>query len=122
MSVGDDLRQARLAAGLSLDDVAAVTRIRPVVLEAMEEDDFTLCGGSAYARGQIRSVAIAVGIDPDDVIDRFDGDRREAQMRIPSAMADPDDLDRKLAIRRIIGWVAAIVAVILILVVVVSVL
>lgn len=71
-SVGRSLADARLAAGLTLDDVAAQTKIRPSILAAMESDDFSGCGGDVYARGQLRSIAHVLGIDPDDVLARFD--------------------------------------------------
>jgi cytoskeletal protein RodZ len=38
----------------------------------MEEDDFSHCGGDVYARGQLKSIAAVVGLDPDDVVDSYD--------------------------------------------------
>ena len=72
MTVGEMLVVARERAGKSLDDVAAVTKIRPSILAAMEEDDFSHCGGSVYARGQLRSIASVIGIDPDELIRAYD--------------------------------------------------
>ena len=72
MSTGQMIQQAREAAGLSLDQVAAATKIRSSILAAMEEDDFSHCGGDVYARGQLKSIAAVVGLDPDDVVDSFD--------------------------------------------------
>ncbi len=72
MSTGRMIQQAREAAGLSLDQVAAATKIRSSILAAMEEDDFSHCGGDVYARGQLKSIAAVVGLDPDDVVDSFD--------------------------------------------------
>lgn len=75
MSTGSMIQQAREAAGLSLDAVAEVTKIRASILAAMEQDDFSHCGGDVYARGQLRSIAVVVGLDPDDVTDSFDSGR-----------------------------------------------
>lgn len=72
MSAGSMIRQARETAGLSLDDVAEATKIRSSILAAMEQDDFSHCGGDVYARGQLRSVATVVGLDPDAVVAGFD--------------------------------------------------
>lgn len=72
MSTGQMIQQAREAAGLSLDQVAAATKIRSSILAAMEEDDFSHCGGDVYARGQLKSIAAVVGLDPDDVVDSYD--------------------------------------------------
>ena len=69
-----DAARAREAAGLSLEDVAAQTKIRPTILAAMESGDFTACGGDAYARGQLRSIARVVGLDPVDVVALYDAD------------------------------------------------
>ena len=74
MSVGEALVRARESAGLSLDDVAAQTKIRPTILAAMESDDFTVCGGDAYARGQLRSIAQVVGLDPLDIVAMYDAE------------------------------------------------
>lgn len=71
-SVGRSLADARSAAGLSLDDLAKQTKIRASILAAMESDDFSGCGGDVYARGQLRSIAQVVGLDPDDLLARFD--------------------------------------------------
>jgi cytoskeletal protein RodZ len=72
MSTGQMIQQAREAAGLSLDQVAAATKIRSSILAAMEEDNFSHCGGDVYARGQLKSIAAVVGLDPDDVVDSYD--------------------------------------------------
>lgn len=72
MSTGQMIQQAREAAGLSLDQVAAATKIRSSILAAMEEDDFSHCGGDVYARGQLKSIAAVVGLDPDDVVESYD--------------------------------------------------
>lgn len=74
MSVGEALTQAREAAGLSLDDVAAQTKIRASILAAMEAGDFSACGGDAYARGQLRSIAQVVGLDPMGLTAMYDAE------------------------------------------------
>jgi cytoskeletal protein RodZ len=66
------LRSAREASGMSLDDLAQTTKLRASILAAMEQDDFSHCGGVVYARGQLRSMAPVLGIDPEDLIDAFD--------------------------------------------------
>lgn len=75
MSTGTMIQQAREAAGLSLDDVASATKIRSSILAAMERGDFSHCGGDVYARGQLRSIAAVVGLDPEDVVESFDAGR-----------------------------------------------
>ena len=72
MSAGQMLRAARAARGLTLDDLAQATKLRASILAAMEEDDFSHCGGLVYARGQLRSIAPVLGLDPEDLVDAFD--------------------------------------------------
>jgi cytoskeleton protein RodZ len=74
VSVGEALIRAREAAGLSLEDVAAQTKIRTSILAAMESDDFSVCGGDAYARGQLRSIAQVIGLDPVSVVALYDAE------------------------------------------------
>src|SRR4051794_18236 len=64
--------------GLSLDDVAASTRIRATLIQAIEHDDFAPCGGAVYARGHIRSIARAVGLDPEPLLATFDPPEAQA--------------------------------------------
>lgn len=70
-SVGHALAQARVAAGLSVEDVSTTTRVRVPIVQSIEEDDFSRCGGEVYARGHIRNIARAVGIDPEPLIEQY---------------------------------------------------
>jgi len=72
MTVGLLIRSARKQSGLTVTDLAAVTRLRASIIAAMETDDFSLCGGIAYARGQLRMMAPFIGLDPDELASAFD--------------------------------------------------
>ena len=72
MSIGDTLARARQDAGLSITQVSQRTRIRETIIRGIEDDDFSPCGGDFYARGHIRSVAKAVGVDPGPLIQEYD--------------------------------------------------
>lgn len=71
-SYGAALRQARESAGLTVEQVAASTRIRSTLVRALEDDDASACGGSVYARGHVRNIATAVGADPTVLVALFD--------------------------------------------------
>ena len=71
MSIGADLLAARQAAGLSIDDVATRTRVRVTLIRYIEDDNFEPCGGDIYARGHIRNLAVAVGLDPEPLVAEF---------------------------------------------------
>jgi cytoskeletal protein RodZ len=72
VSIGDTLAQARRQAGLTITQVGQQTRIRESIIAAIEQDDFSPCGGDFYARGHIRSIASVVGIDPVALIREYD--------------------------------------------------
>ncbi|WP_370147047.1 helix-turn-helix domain-containing protein [Kitasatospora sp. GAS206B] len=71
-TIGRILAEARLAAGLTVDEVSTDTRVRVPIVHAIEEDDFSRCGGDFYARGHIRSLARAVGADGEALLARYD--------------------------------------------------
>ena len=75
MTVGETVARARVAAGLTIEQVAASTRVRGSLIEAIEHDDFRACGGDVYARGHLKSIASAVGLEPAAVAAAFDAQR-----------------------------------------------
>lgn len=70
--IGPQLRHGREAMGLSIEEVSRRTKIREHLIEAIEVDDFTGCGGDFYARGHLRSLAGVLGIDPTTLITAYD--------------------------------------------------
>jgi cytoskeletal protein RodZ len=71
--VGERIAAARISRGLSVDDVAAATKLRPLIIESIEAGDFAACGGEAYLIGHLRMIADVVGLDSDDLIDEYRG-------------------------------------------------
>jgi cytoskeleton protein RodZ len=71
VSVGSELAQARRDAGLSVAQVSAGTNIRASLIDQIEGDDFSHCGGDFYARGHIRAIAKFVGADSDEAMREF---------------------------------------------------
>jgi transcriptional regulator with XRE-family HTH domain len=63
ISLGEQLRRAREAKGLSLDDVAARTRIPIRHLQNIEREDWDALPAVTYAIGFARNYANAVGMD-----------------------------------------------------------
>lgn len=74
MSIGESLAEARRRAGLTTADVSRRTRIRESIIRGIEAGDFSACGGDFYARGHIRSIAVAVGTDPVPLISEYDAE------------------------------------------------
>ena len=71
IGVGAALRKARTKRGLTVDEAARDTRIRPDVLAALEDEDFGRLLGDVYVRGCLRSYAQYLGLNPDKVIELY---------------------------------------------------
>ena len=69
--VGEELREARIALGVSIEDAATQLRINKRYLQALEEGRIKDLPGAAYAVGFVRSYATALGLDADDAVRRF---------------------------------------------------
>ncbi len=70
--IGPELAAARTRVGLTVDELAERTRIRPHVIESIEVDDFAPCGGDFYARGHLRTLARVLGREPEPLLAMFD--------------------------------------------------
>jgi cytoskeletal protein RodZ len=64
MTLGQVIRDARIAARLSIEELSESTSVRIGLLTEMENDNFVHCGGDTYARGHLRNIANKVGVDP----------------------------------------------------------
>ena len=71
LEIGSSLRTAREGRGLSLDDAAEATKIRPAYLAAIEDEAFERLPGPTYARGFLRAYAEFLGVDAQPLIDEF---------------------------------------------------
>ncbi|WP_181140809.1 helix-turn-helix domain-containing protein [Streptomyces sp. Ru62] len=113
-SVGRALQQARIAAGLTVDDVSSATRVRIAIVRAIEADDFAPCGGDVYARGHIRTLAKAVHLDPEPLIAQYDAEH--GGRPAPTPAAPLFEAERIRPERRGPNWTAAMVAAIVVVI------
>jgi hypothetical protein len=65
------LRAGRVQRGMSLDDVAKVTKIQPRILERLEAGRLDGLPAEVFVRGFIRSVARCVGLDEREALQRY---------------------------------------------------
>ncbi|WP_327185407.1 helix-turn-helix domain-containing protein [Streptomyces sp. NBC_01334] len=107
-SIGRALKQARITAGLTVDDVSSATRVRIAIVRAIESDDFAVCGGDVYARGHIRTLARVVHLDPAPLIERYDD--THGGRPAPTPAAPLFEAERIRPERRGPNWTAAMVA------------
>jgi cytoskeleton protein RodZ len=68
VAAGARLRDARLAAGLSIDAVAQQLKLAPRQVKALEDDDYAQLPGRTFVRGFMRNYARLVRLDPDAVL------------------------------------------------------
>jgi cytoskeleton protein RodZ len=70
--IGAELAHARETLGLSVDELADRTRIRPSVIESIERDDFSPCGGDFYAKGHLRMLCRVLGVEAAPLLSAYD--------------------------------------------------
>ena len=109
MSIGGTLAEARRQASLSVSEVSHRTRVRETIITGIENDDYSVCGGDSYARGYIRSIARAVGADPEPLIREYDTARLGPQV-ITNDITEPVTPVR-MHKRLRLSWIAALVLV-----------
>ena len=88
MTFGDRLRAEREKRGISLEEIAASTRIRRRHLEALERNDFGELPGAVFSKGFVRAYAVFLGTDPDPLLRAYS---RELRVQAPAGTIEPDD-------------------------------
>ena len=100
---GPRLRSERERRGISIETIAAVTKVGADLWLGLERNDFSKWPTGIFARAFIRDYAKAIGLDGDELVDEFcrlfpQGDRRAARLiqaqaqiigHVPSAVEDP---------------------------------
>ena len=89
MSIGEVLATARSQAGLTITQVSQRTRIRETIIGGIERDDFSACGGDFYARGHIRAIARAVGVDGEPLVGEYDSSHATPQAQTAAGVPGP---------------------------------
>lgn len=90
-SFGPRLRRERERRGITLDVLAASTKVSKDLWEGLERNDFSRWPSGIFARAFVRDYARTIGLDADGVVDDFcrhfeKGDRRAG--RIVEAQAE----------------------------------
>jgi cytoskeletal protein RodZ len=84
LGIGERLRTARQALGLSLEEVETATRIRLSYLDALEREAFTELPNPAYVKGFLRSYAAHLGIPAAELLQAYPRDASSG-----TAVAEP---------------------------------
>jgi len=70
-TLGEQLKAAREAKGVSESDAGSATKILTKIIIAMEADDFSVMPAPTYAKGFIRLYAEYLGLDPVPLVDEY---------------------------------------------------
>ena len=88
-SLGAALTAAREAAGLTVDQVSAQTRIRGTLIRDLEADRFESSGAPVYARGHVRAITHAIGVDEAPYLALFAAQVGGIDQSLPVAKPSP---------------------------------
>jgi cytoskeleton protein RodZ len=69
--VGAELKRAREAAGLAIDEAAQRLKLLPRQIESLEHERFDRLPGPAIARGMVRNYARLLKLDPEPLVERM---------------------------------------------------
>jgi cytoskeletal protein RodZ len=103
---GPRMKRSREERGVSLRQIADVTRISVVALEALERNEISRLPGGIFSRGIVRSYALQVGLDPEQTVRDFLASFPDDSVTVGSPHVRRDDLDERP--RRGSGTVVAI--------------
>jgi cytoskeleton protein RodZ len=106
--IGAALQAAREARGLSLEDVAAITRVKASYLTALEELRLDALPSRPFIIGYIRAYAAALGMDGDAAVERFRFDDPVPDQPLRNPLGLPDDRDPRMTI--VIAGLALVIA------------
>ncbi len=70
-SFGEELRKQRKVRQITLQEIAAATKVNLRFLQALERDDFDVLPGGLFTRGFIRAYATHVGLDPEATVNAY---------------------------------------------------
>ena len=88
MTLGQSISAARKSAGISLDELATKTNIRPSMLREFEDNNFIHAGGDTYARGHLKTIARVLNINAEDLLNQFDVEHAQEQRKIHSQLVE----------------------------------
>ncbi len=102
---GQQLRDARVSHGLTYGTVSRKLRIRPDILQAIEEEDFSTMPPRSYARGMVHAYANLLGLNADRLthlylqeVDNFESQEGRSKRSFSSSAQtrrsfDPQDFE-----------------------------
>ena len=83
IEVGDTLKNSREVSGVTLEEVSADLDIPVILLEQIEDGNMGAFKDVFELKEYIRKYSKYIGLDPDEIIDIFNGDMFERTSKIP---------------------------------------
>ncbi len=71
LTLGEKLRQAREARDITISEVAEQTRISPLYIEAIENNDYRTLPGGIFNKGFVKSFAKYVGVEEQEALQDY---------------------------------------------------
>lgn len=89
-SLGETLREARLARGMSIDDVVHALKFSARQIEAVEAGHMDILPGAVFQRGLVRSYARLLKLDPEPLLNMIETQApvQEPDIRAPENMGN----------------------------------
>ncbi|MDB5450161.1 MAG: putative transcriptional regulator, partial [Phenylobacterium sp.] len=94
--IGQALRAIRESRGLTLEDLADVTRVRRAYLSAIEDLRLELLPSRPFTIGYIRAYASAMGLDAEAAVGRFKADEPVLDEPLHEPLGVQEDRDPRL--------------------------
>ena len=83
LTVGERLRERRVELGLTIRDLASITKIQASHLQYLEEDRYEEFPAEVFARGFLRNYAKELRLDEADIVDAYETQTGRASVIIP---------------------------------------
>ena len=106
---GNQLRRAREAAGLSVEDVARQLHLAIEIIQYLEAGEYDRLAGTIYVTGYLRAYARVVGLDEDAILAGYQHSTVATPTLVPESVSRP----RRRRAGRGTGTLAALAVVVL---------
>lgn len=99
VEIGKSLHEARVAKGMSIDDIQKITKIQKHYLEAIEQGNFSELPGDFYVRAFIKQFADTVGVNGIELLNEHDDSLPDTQSEEYADEVSKDDVNSRVASR-----------------------
>src|SRR5690554_4930576 len=98
-TVGTNLKAARESLGLTVRDMADITRIQPVWLDCLEQDRYAEMPAEVFVRGFLHSYARELRLDEGAIFDAYLAQTGQLRDVSPAVVDEEEAVDRFMLAR-----------------------